>query len=58
MTKYSEPNGSKHSLNSAVSRVKFVSDVMSYIILRGHCCNMVILNVHAPYDDVKDSFYE
>jgi hypothetical protein len=34
---------------------------MSYIILRGHWCN-IILNVHAPCedksDDVKDSFYE
>jgi hypothetical protein len=35
---------------------------MSYIILRGHCCNIIVLNVHAPCedkgDDVKDSFYE
>jgi hypothetical protein len=34
---------------------------MSYIILRGSWCN-IILNVHAPCedksDDVKDSFYE
>jgi hypothetical protein len=43
---------------SAVKRVEFVSDRMSYIILRGHWC----LNIHAPTedktDDVKDSFYE
>jgi hypothetical protein len=35
---------------------------MSYIILRGHWCNIIVLNVHASYedkwDDVKDSFYE
>jgi hypothetical protein len=35
---------------------------MSYIILRGRWCNIVVLTVHAPCednnDDVKDSFYE
>jgi hypothetical protein len=45
----------------AVKRVEFVSDRMSYIILRGCWCH-IILNVHAPtedkIDDVKDSFYE
>jgi hypothetical protein len=43
-------------------RVEFVSDRMSYIILRGRWCNIIVLNVHAPCedksDDVKDSFYE
>jgi hypothetical protein len=47
---------------SAVSRVEFVSDRMSYIILRGRSCNVIVLNVHAPCedkgDDEKDSFYE
>jgi exonuclease III len=47
---------------SVVRRVEFVSDRMSYIILRGHWCNIIVLNVHAPCedksDDVKDSFYE
>jgi exonuclease III len=47
---------------SAVRRVEFVSDRMSYIILRGCWCSIVVLNVHAPCedksDDVKDSFYE
>jgi hypothetical protein len=46
----------------AVKRVKFVSDRLSYIILRGRWCHIVVLNVHAPtedkIDDVKDSFYE
>jgi hypothetical protein len=35
---------------------------MSYIILRGHWCPIIVLNVHAPTedktDDVKDSIYE
>jgi hypothetical protein len=47
---------------SSVKRLEFVSDRMSYIILRGRWCDIIILNVHAPtedkIDDVKDSFYE
>jgi hypothetical protein len=47
---------------SAVRRVEFVSDRMSYIILRGGWCNTIVVNVHAPCedmsDDIKDSFYE
>jgi hypothetical protein len=47
---------------SAVKWVEFVSDRMSYIILRGRWCHIIVLNVHAPaedkIDDVKDSFYE
>jgi hypothetical protein len=47
---------------SAVGRVEFVSDGMSYIILRGHWCNIIVLIVYAPCedesDDVQDSFYD
>jgi hypothetical protein len=47
---------------SAVKKVEFVSDRMSYIILRGRWCHIIVLNVHAPTkdktDDVKDSIYE
>jgi hypothetical protein len=47
---------------SAVRRVEFISDRMSYIILRGRWCNITVLNVQAPCedpgDDEKDSFYE
>jgi hypothetical protein len=47
---------------SIVKRVKFDSDRMSYIILRGHWCPIIILNIHAPTedktDDLKDSFYK
>ena len=47
---------------SAVKRVEFVSDRVSYIVLRGRWCNITVLNVHAPSeeksDESKDSFYE
>jgi hypothetical protein len=33
---------------SAVKRVEFVSDRMSYTILRGRWCHIIVLNVHAP----------
>jgi hypothetical protein len=49
-------------LVSAVKRVEFVSGRMSYIILRGHWCHIIVLNVNAPAEDetdaVKDSLYE
>jgi hypothetical protein len=45
---------------SAVKRVEFVSDRMSYILLRGRWCRVIVLNVHAPLEDkvdgVKDIF--
>ena len=47
---------------SAVKRVELVSDTVSYIVLRGPWCNIIVLNVHAPSeeksDEAKDSFYE
>jgi hypothetical protein len=47
---------------SAVKRVEFVSDRMSYIILRGCWFHIIVLNVHVPTedktDDVKDSLHE
>jgi hypothetical protein len=47
---------------SAVKRVEFVSDRMSYIILRGRMCNIIVLNVHVATEgkinDIKDRFYE
>jgi hypothetical protein len=46
---------------SEVERVYFVSDRMSYIILRSRCCDITVLNVQAPtedkIDDMKDSIY-
>jgi hypothetical protein len=47
---------------SAVKRVEFVCDRMSYVILRGLWCNVIVLNVHAPTEDkiyhIRDRFYE
>jgi hypothetical protein len=44
-----------------VKRIEFVSDRMSCMILRGHWCHIIVLNVHTPTEDktedVKDSFY-
>jgi hypothetical protein len=49
-------------ITPAVKRVKFVSDRMSYIILRGPWRHVIVLNIHTPTedktDDVKGSFYE
>jgi hypothetical protein len=45
---------------SAVKKVEYVSDRMSYIILRGHWYHIVVLNAHAPTEDKTDdvdSFY-
>jgi hypothetical protein len=46
---------------SAVKRVEVVSDMMLYITLKGHWCD-IVLNVHATTEDkgdvIKDSFYK
>jgi len=51
-----------HKAVPVVKRVEFFSDRVSYVILRGRWCSIVVLNVHAPGeekgDDSKDSFYE
>jgi hypothetical protein len=39
---------------SAVKRVEFVSDWMSYIILRGRWCHIIVLNLYAPTEDKTD----
>jgi exonuclease III len=47
---------------SAVKKVGFVSYEVSYIILRGRWCDIIVLNVHAPTEDktndTKYGFYE
>ena len=47
---------------SAVKRVEFVGNRVSYIVLNGGWCDNIVLNVHAPSEeksvDSKDSFYE
>ena len=51
-----------HRRISAVKRVEFVSDRVSYIVLSGRWCSIIVLNVHKPYEekrpDSKDSFHE
>jgi hypothetical protein len=51
-----------HRIVSAVKRDAFISDTMSYVVLRGRWCNVIVLNVHAPSeeksDDSEDNFNE
>jgi len=51
-----------HRILSAVKRVEFFSDRVSYIVLRDCWCTIIVLNVHAPSEkkcnDSTDSFYE
>jgi hypothetical protein len=43
-----------HRIISAVKRVDFVSDRVSYIVLKGRWCNIIVLNVHAPSEEKSD----
>jgi len=47
---------------SAVKTVEFVSDRLSYIVLKGRWRNIIVVNVHAQSeeksDESEDSFYE
>jgi hypothetical protein len=36
---------------SEIKRVEFVSERMSYIILRGRWCHIIVLNVHVQTED-------
>jgi len=51
-----------HRTVLAVQRAEFVSNRLSYIVLRGHWCNIIVLIVHVPSeeesDDSTDSFYD
>ena len=40
----------RHRIVSAVKRVDFVRDRVSYIVLRGRWCDINALNIHAPCD--------
>ena len=48
-------------METRVKRVEFVSDRLSYIVLRG-CWHNIVVNVHAPSeeksDESKDNFYK
>ena len=39
---------------SAVKRVEFVSDRLSYIVLRGRWPNIILVNVHAPSEEKSE----
>ena len=49
-------------IKSAVKKVEFVSDMLSYLILRGRRYDIVVINAHVPTEDkddlIKESFYE
>ena len=51
-----------HRTVSVVKTVQFVSSRVSYIVLRGGWCNIVVMNVHGPSeeesDDSTENFYE
>jgi len=40
-----------HRIVSAVKKVEFVSDRLSYIVLRGRWRNFIVVNVHAPSEE-------
>ena len=49
-------------LLSAVKRIEFDSDRLSYIVLKGRWLHRIVVNVHAPSEgkskELKDIFYE
>jgi exonuclease III len=51
-----------HRIVSAIKRAEFDSDRISYIVLRGRRCNIIVLNAHAPTEEKgdisKESFCE
>ena len=46
-----------HRIVSGVKGVEFVSDRMSYVVLRGRQCSIIVLNVHAPSAEKCDAQY-
>ena len=49
-------------IKSAVKKIEFISDRLSYLILRGRWYDIIVINTHAPIEDkddlINDSFYE
>jgi len=43
-----------HRTVLTVKRLEFVSDRMSYIVLRGQWCNIISLNVHESSEEKSD----
>ena len=44
-----------HRIVSAVKRVEFASDRVSYLVMRGRWCNTIVLNVHAHSEEKSDN---
>ena len=40
---------------TAIKRAEFVSNKLSYIVLRDRWCNIIALNVHAPSEDRSEN---
>ena len=43
-----------HRTEPAVKRAEFITDRMSYVVLIGHWCKSIVLNVHAPSEEKTD----
>ena len=43
-----------HRIVSPVMSGEFVTDRVSYIVLRGRWCNTVVINVHVPSEEKSD----
>jgi len=44
-----------HRIITAVKRVECVSGRISYMVLRGRWCNIVVLNMHAQSEEKSDN---
>jgi len=40
-----------HRIVSAVKTVEFISNMLSYIVLRGRWCNIIVQNVNATSEE-------
>jgi len=43
-----------HRIVSAIKRVDFFSDKVSYVVLRGGWFNIIVCNVHAPSEEKSE----
>ena len=47
---------------STIKKVEFISDRLSYLILRARWCDIIVMNAHAPTEDeenlIRGNFYE
>jgi len=41
-----------------IKRAEFVSERVSYTVMRGHRCNIIVVNVHAPSEEKSDESKE